>query len=84
MSNEKVHSSQYVVGLKQTLKAMKEHRVKSLLIAEDVHVHLLTDVLLLAEEQHIPIAYCDSSRALGDQFGIQVRATVAAYLNSRL
>lgn len=84
MSNEKVRSNQYVVGLKETLKALKEHRVESLVVAEDVQIHLLTDVLLQAHQQNIPVSYSDSSRSLGDQFGIQVRATVAAYLKRGL
>jgi len=84
MSNEKVHSNQYVVGLKETLKALKEYRVQSLVIAKDVQIHLLTDVLLMAHQQQLPITYSDSSRSLGDEFGIQVKATVAAHLKSGL
>ena len=44
MSNEKVarfNKQQYVVGLKETLKALKKGQVTSLIIAQDVEVHLL-------------------------------------------
>ena len=45
MSNEKVarfNKQQYVVGLKETLKALNKDQVASLIIAQDVEVHLLT------------------------------------------
>ncbi|TDM00879.1 ribosomal L7Ae/L30e/S12e/Gadd45 family protein [Macrococcus carouselicus] len=84
MSNEKVHSNQYVVGLKQTLKALREHRAASIVIAQDVHIHLLTDVLLQAQEQQVPIAFSESRLELGGQFGIQVKAMIATYLKSGL
>ncbi|TDM12013.1 ribosomal L7Ae/L30e/S12e/Gadd45 family protein [Macrococcus lamae] len=84
MSNEKVHSNQYVVGLKETLKALKDHQAASLVIAKDVQIHLLTDVLLLAQEQHVPIAFSESRLELGNQFGIQVKAMIAAYLKDGL
>lgn len=48
MSNEKVarfNKQQYVVGLKETLKALNKDQVTSLIIARDVEVHLMTRVL---------------------------------------
>ena len=48
MSNEKVarfNKQHYVVGLKETLKALKD-QVASLIIAQDVEVHLLARVLV--------------------------------------
>lgn len=84
MSNEKVHSNQYVVGTKQTLKALKEHRAESIVIAQDVQIHLLTDVLLKAHTQQVPIEFIDSRRELGNRFGIQVKAMIAAYLKNGL
>ncbi|GGB11496.1 50S ribosomal protein L7ae-like protein [Macrococcus hajekii] len=84
MSNEKVRSNQYVVGLKQTLKTLKEHRASSIVIAQDVHIHLLTDVLVQAQQQQIPIEFSDSRRELGNRFGIQVKAMIAAYLKNGL
>ena len=85
MSNEKVmHSSQYVVGLKESLKALKKDCVASLEIACDTNIHLLTTVLLLAYQKQIPIEFSKSKDVLGKQYGIQVRATVVAHLKSAL
>ncbi|WP_414042147.1 ribosomal L7Ae/L30e/S12e/Gadd45 family protein [Macrococcus animalis] len=85
MSNEKVmHSSQYVVGLKESIKALKKHQVASLEIANDTNIHLLTTVLLLAYQEQLPIEFSKSKEELGKQYGIQVRATVVAHLKSAL
>ncbi|HFG0380755.1 TPA: ribosomal L7Ae/L30e/S12e/Gadd45 family protein, partial [Staphylococcus aureus] len=48
MSKEKVarfNKQHFVVGLKETLKALKKDQVTSLIIAEDVEVYLMTRVL---------------------------------------
>lgn len=85
MSNEKVmHSSQYVVGLKESIKALKKDRVASLEIASDTNIHLLTTVLLLAYQKQLPIEFGKSKEMLGKQYGIQVRATVVAHLKPAL
>ncbi|MDT0692779.1 ribosomal L7Ae/L30e/S12e/Gadd45 family protein [Staphylococcus chromogenes] len=83
MSNEKVtrlNKQTYVVGLKQTLKALKNHNVSQLIIGEDVNVHLLARVLSFANQNNIPITFCESQAALGEQVGINVKATVVALL----
>ena len=51
MSNEKVarfNKQHYVVGLKETLKALNRDQVASLIIAQDVEVHLLARVFSLS------------------------------------
>ncbi|MDO5375034.1 MAG: ribosomal L7Ae/L30e/S12e/Gadd45 family protein [Staphylococcus rostri] len=83
MSNEKVtrlDEHDYVVGLKQTLKALKKDRVKQLIIAEDVNVHLLARVLSFANQNMIPMTFFSSRKALGEYVGIKVKATVVALL----
>ncbi|MDK7283970.1 ribosomal L7Ae/L30e/S12e/Gadd45 family protein [Staphylococcus pettenkoferi] len=83
MSNEKVarfNKQRYVVGLKQTLKALDKDQVTSLIIAKDVEVYLLTDVLNRINHKTIPIDYFESKRALGSEVGINVDATVVALL----
>ena len=84
MSNEKVarfNKQHYVVGLKETLKALKKDQVASLIIAKDVEVHLLTRVLSYINHKNIPITFFSSQRALGEYVGINVNATIVALLN---
>lgn len=83
MSNEKVarfNKQHYVIGLKQTLKALNKDQVTSLIIAEDVEVHLMTRVLSQINHKNISISFFESKQALGKYVGINVNATVVALL----
>ena len=60
MSNEKVarfNKQHYVVGLKETLKALKKDQVASLIIAKDVEVHLLTRVLSYINQENLSLIH---------------------------
>ena len=84
MSNEKVarfNKQQYVVGLKETLKALKKGQVTSLIIAQDVEVYLLTRVLSQINLQAMPITFFSSKKALGEYVGINVNATIVALIS---
>ncbi|MCH4397092.1 ribosomal L7Ae/L30e/S12e/Gadd45 family protein [Staphylococcus haemolyticus] len=84
MSNEKVarfNKQHYVVGLKETLKALNRDQVASLIIAQDVEVHLLARVFSLINHKNTPITYFQSKHALGSYVGINVNATIVALLN---
>ncbi|MFB2004634.1 ribosomal L7Ae/L30e/S12e/Gadd45 family protein [Staphylococcus aureus] len=84
MSNEKVarfNKQQYVVGLKETLKALNKDQVTSLIIARDVEVHLMTRVLSQINQKNIPYTLFSSKKGLGEYVGINVNATIVAILN---
>ena len=81
MSNEKVarfNKQHFVIGLKQTLKALNKDQVTSLIIAEDVEVHLMTRVL--SQINHIPLSFFESKQALGKYVGINVNVAIVALL----
>ncbi|MCY1039306.1 ribosomal L7Ae/L30e/S12e/Gadd45 family protein [Staphylococcus nepalensis] len=83
MSNEKVarfNKQHYVIGLKQTLKALNKDQVTSLIIAEDVEVHLMTRVFSQINHKDISISFFESKQALGKYVGINVDATIVALL----
>jgi len=66
MSNEKVarfNKQHFVVGLKQTLKALKKDQVTSLIIAKDVEIYLLAQVFSQINHKSIPITYFESKSA---------------------
>ncbi|MBI5971613.1 50S ribosomal protein L7ae-like protein [Staphylococcus devriesei] len=84
MSNEKVarfNKQHFVVGLKQTLKALKKDQVASLIIAQDVEVYLMARVFSQINHKNIPVSYFQSKQALGKYVGINVNATIVALLN---
>ena len=81
MSNEKalsLNQDNYVIGLKQTTKALKKHDVRKVIIAQDVNIHILSKVLNLAFETGVPIDYSPTRQKLGSHYGIEVNATVVA------
>ena len=83
MSNEKVarfNKHHSVVGLKETLKALKKNRVTSLIIAQDVEVYLLSDVLSKINHSDISVSFFESKKALGEFAGINVDAAIVALL----
>ena len=84
MSNEKVarfNKQQYVVVLKETLKALNKDQVTSLIIARDVEVYLMTRVLSQINQKNIPYTLFSSKKELGEYVGINVNATIVAILN---
>ncbi|HHQ6312553.1 TPA: DNA-directed RNA polymerase subunit beta' [Staphylococcus aureus] len=70
----------FVVGLKETLKALKKDQVTSLIIAEDVEVYLMTRVLSQINQKNIPVSFFKSKHALGKHVGINVNATIVALI----
>lgn len=83
MSKEKVarfNKQHFVVGLKETLKALKKDQVTSLIIAKDVEVYLMTRVLSQINQKNIPVSFFESKCALGKYVGINVNATIVALL----
>ncbi|GGI39729.1 ribosomal L7Ae/L30e/S12e/Gadd45 family protein [Mammaliicoccus stepanovicii] len=83
MSNEKARSlnqDSYVIGLKQTTKALMKHNVQMVIIAQDVNIHILSKVLSLAFETGVPIDFRPTRQELGSHYGIEVNATVVALL----
>lgn len=83
MSNEKVarfNKQHYVIGQRQTLKALSNDQVTSLIIAEDVEVYVLSCVLSQINLQTMPISFFASKQALGECVGIKVNASIVALL----
>jgi large subunit ribosomal protein L7A len=81
MSYEKVlQAKELIVGTKQAVKAIKDGRVKCLVIAEDADVKVTSKVLQAATEFQIPISNVDSMKKLGKACGIEVGASAVAIL----
>ncbi|KAB2329659.1 50S ribosomal protein L7ae-like protein [Cytobacillus gottheilii] len=82
MSYEKVlQAKNFVVGTKQTVKALKTGTVQEVILAADADRHVLAKVENTAKELLVPIQYADSMKKLGKACGIQVGATAVAIIN---
>jgi large subunit ribosomal protein L7A len=81
MSYDKVlQAKDIIVGTKQTVKALKEGRVKTLVVATDADVKVTSKVLQVAKEFQVPISQVDSMKKLGKACGIEVAAAAVAIL----
>lgn len=80
MSYEKVTQSKndVIIGTKQAIKALKENRVKEVIIAEDADLRVTNKVLTLAEELMVPVSTVASMKKLGQACGIEVGASAVA------
>lgn len=71
-----------VVGVKQTIKAIKARTVKTVYIAKDADDKFIQPVRLLVEEESLELVYVDSMKELGKLCGIDVGAATAAVLKN--
>lgn len=69
-----------VVGIKQTLKALKNNEVFKLYVAKNAEKKVIAPVVNLANENSIEIEYIDTMRELGKLCGIDVGAASVAML----
>lgn len=70
--------SRIIIGVKQTLRAMKSGLITEVYIAEDADHHVTDKVVELANELHIPYSLVPSKKALGEACGIDVGTSTAA------
>lgn len=84
MSYEKVAQlqSRIIIGMKQTLKAMKNGSVSEVYIAEDADLFVKEMVETLAEELNIPLQRVEFMKKLGAACGIDVGASTVAIKRS--
>ncbi|WP_102349400.1 50S ribosomal protein L7ae-like protein [Bacillus sp. Marseille-P3661] len=79
MSYEKVSmAKEIVIGMKQTLKALKESEAIEVIIADDADQRVTNKVVLAANERSIPVTKVDSMKKLGKACGIEVGAATVA------
>lgn len=69
-----------VIGLRESLKALKDNKVQKVFIAQDANPKLVSPVLHLCEENQVETEFVESSRQLGLSNGIGVCASVVCIL----
>jgi large subunit ribosomal protein L7A len=82
MSYEKVsQAKEVIVGTKQTVKALKNRRVKEVFVAKDADLEIIQKVIQAATELQTPIYYVDSMKKLGEACDIEVGASAVAIIS---
>jgi large subunit ribosomal protein L7A len=69
-----------IVGLKQTVKAVKNETVKKVYVAEDADDFIKQSVLDACRDKKIQIIYVNNMKELGDACGIDIGASTAAII----
>lgn len=69
-----------VIGIKQTIKAIKNDSVKIVYIAKDADSSLVHSVEVLIKDNSLEVVYIDTMKELGKLCGIDVGAATAALL----
>ena len=77
---ELLKSNNKTVGLKQSVKAVQDGKVKSIFIATDSDTKIINTVKELCAGSSIEINYVDSMKQLGKACGIDVGASVVCLL----
>jgi large subunit ribosomal protein L7A len=70
-----------VVGVKQTLKCIKNDEGKTLYVAKDAEAHVINPIIELADTKGLPVVYVETTKELGRLCGIDVGAATALVLN---
>jgi len=73
-------SGNKVVGVKQTVKSIKNGRAKTVYVANDADEKFIQPVVQLAQDNSIEIVNIDSMKELGKLCGIDVGAATCAVL----
>jgi large subunit ribosomal protein L7A len=69
-----------VVGIKQSIKAIKSDEAKSVYVAQDADAKLVEPVIKLANENSLEVNYVNTMKDLGKLCGIDVGAAMAVLL----
>ncbi|MDD3704647.1 MAG: ribosomal L7Ae/L30e/S12e/Gadd45 family protein [Clostridiaceae bacterium] len=67
-----------IVGLKQTVKAIKNGTTKKVYLAKDADEFIKKSVLDVCSDKDIQIIYVNNMKELGDACGIDIGASTAA------
>lgn len=70
----------YKIGLKESVKALKADKVKTLFIAKDADGFVLRRPIKLAKEKNVEIIEVPTKDALGDLCKIDISAAIAVVI----
>lgn len=73
-------SRRKIVGLKQTVKAVKNETAKKIYIAEDADDFIKQSVVDACSDKNLQIIYVNNMKELGDACGIDIGASTAAII----
>lgn len=76
MSYDKVKQAGDIsVGVKQTVKALEQERLREVVIAADADTHVIEPIVQKCEQHGVPVSYVESMKQLGTASNIDVGAS---------
>lgn len=69
-----------VIGMKQSIKAIKNGEGQIVYVAKDADAKLVQQISKLAEENYLEVKYVETMKELGKLCGIEVGASAAVIL----
>ncbi len=73
-------SNKRIVGLKQTVKAVRNGTAKRVYVAEDADDFIKKSVFDACSDKNLQIIYVNNMKVLGDACGIDIGASTAAII----
>lgn len=73
-------SKKRIIGLKQTIKAIKEDKVCKVYIAKDADECIKNNIVEVCNGRDLNIVYVNTMKELGEACGIEVKASTASLL----
>ena len=71
----------FVVGSKQTARALQKKEVATLYLARDAEKKVIEPLVELATANGADVVYVDSMKLLGEEFKVKIGAAAAAVLH---
>lgn len=79
---DEISKAQYLVGTKQTLKAVEQHRASKVFVAKDTDEAIKNKVIKICKKNHVAIEEVDKKEELGKACNISLSAAVACILKN--
>ena len=80
---EDIRSYPYLVGTKQTMRAIEEGDARIVFLAKDANENILKNILDLCEGKEIEVVYVDTMEEIGKACAISREAASACIINSK-
>ena len=81
MDIDRLRTANFVVGLKQTLRAIEDAKTDMVFVARDADDRVRVPVVALCRQKQLTISFVDTTETLGKACGIDVGAAVAAIIS---
>lgn len=75
-----ITQQKFYIGLRQSVKAIKNNEVKKVIVAKDADGHVALQVSSLCQEHNIIWEYGEDKRMLGKNYGVDIGTAVVAIL----